>query len=85
MCSKESTYRALGEYAGAAQPGKHEPNWLGMEAARAKLYAESDPVWGDVLPSHAASSIETRDQWHPLWGLGSGWELINLCLNGGDQ
>ena len=49
MYSKESTYRALGEYAGAAQPGKHEPNWLGMEAALAKLYAGSDPVWGEML------------------------------------
>ena len=37
MYSKESTYRALSEHAGAAQPGNNEPNWLGMEAALAKL------------------------------------------------
>ena len=49
MYSKESTYRALAEYAGAAQPGKDEPNWLGMEAALAKLYAGSDAVWGGVF------------------------------------
>ena len=49
MYSKESTYRALSEYAGAAQPGKDEPNWLGMEAALAKLYAESDAVWGGMF------------------------------------
>ena len=31
MYSKESAYRALGEYGGAAQPGKDEPNWLGWK------------------------------------------------------
>ena len=49
MYSKESTYRALSEYAGAAQPGKDEPNWPGMEAALAKLYAGSDAVWGGMF------------------------------------
>ena len=49
MYSKESTYRALNEYAGAAQPGKDEPNWAGMEAALVKLYAGSDAVWGSMF------------------------------------
>ena len=60
MYSRESTYRALGEYAGAAQPGKDEPDWLGMEAALAKLYAESDPVWGGMF--YQASLRAAKDK-----------------------
>ena len=49
MYSKESTYRALSEYAGAARPGKDEPNRLGMEAALAQVYAETGAVWGGMF------------------------------------
>ena len=67
MYSRESTYRALGEYAGAAQPGKNEPDWLGMEAALAKLYAESDPVWGGMFyPATLRAAKDKTGRWRKL-------------------
>jgi len=60
MYSRESTYRALSEYAGAAQPGKDEPDWLGMEGALVKLYAESHPVWGGL--SYVATLTAVKDE-----------------------
>ena len=67
MYSKESAHRALGEYVGAAQPGKHEPNWLGMEAALAKLYAESDPVWGGMFyPATLRAAKDKAGRWRKL-------------------
>ena len=67
MYSKESTHRALSEYAGAAQPGKDEPNWLGMEAALAKLYAESDAVWGGMFyPATLRAVKDKTGRWRKL-------------------
>ncbi len=67
MYSKESTYRALSEYAGAAQLGKDEPNWLGMEAALAKLYAESDAVWGGMFyPATLRAAKGKTGRWRKL-------------------
>ena len=60
MYSKESTYTALSEHAGAAQPGKDEPNWLGMVAVPAKHYAESDAVWGGMF--YPATIRAAKDQ-----------------------
>ena len=67
MCSKESTYRALNEHAGAAQPGKNKPNWLGMEAALAKLYAGSDAVWGGMFyPATLRAVKDKTGRWRKL-------------------
>ena len=67
MYSKESTYRALSEHAGAAQPGKNEPNWLGMEAALAKLYAGSDAVWGGMFyPATLRAVKDKTGRWRKL-------------------
>ena len=65
--SKESTYRALSEHAGAAQPGKNEPNWLGMEAALAKLYAGSNAVWGGMFyPATLRAVKDKTGRWRKL-------------------
>ena len=67
MYSKGSTYRALSEYAGAAQPGKDEPNWLGMEAALAKLYAEYDAVGGGMFyPATLRAVKDKTGRWRKL-------------------
>ena len=69
MYSKEATYTTLCKYAGAAQPGKDEPDWPGMQAALAELYAGPDAVWGGMFyPATLRAAKSENGRWQKLRG-----------------